>query len=185
MSESIPERPLIFVDCETTHAEPGADRGEMVELAIVDFKGETLFDQRIYPLHIETATQEALKINGYNEGVWKETGLLFSAIAKEVFDLISKAIIVAHHASFDASFLVYELRRAGFDYEETRWITYNSIDTYTLIRHHLVPPLKRATLEAACKELDISNDGAHTALADARRARDVFLVLSERVEKNQ
>jgi DNA polymerase-3 subunit epsilon len=157
----------------------------MVELAIVDFEGNTLFDQRIQPLHIETATQEALKINGYDEKLWKKTGLLFLAIAKKVFDLISKATIVAHHASFDASFLVYELRRNGFNYEETKWVTYNTIDTYTLIRHHLVPPLKWATLAAACKELGISNDGAHTALADARRARDVFLALSERVKKSR
>lgn len=54
------ERPLIFLDCETTHTEPGDDKGEIVELAIVDFEGKTLFDRRIQPTHIETATKEAL-----------------------------------------------------------------------------------------------------------------------------
>ncbi len=185
MTEQKYERPLIFMDCETTHTEPGNDSGEMVELAIVDLEGKTLFDQRIQPTHIETATKKALEINGYNEKVWNETGLPFSSIAEEVFNLISGSTIAAHHASFDVSFLVYELRRFGFGYEDTRFISYHTLDIYTLIMHHLVPPLKRGTLAAACGELGISNDGAHSALADTRRARDVFLRLTERVEKSQ
>ncbi len=185
MVEQKYERPLIFMDCETTHTEPGDDSGEMVELAIVDFEGKTLFDQRIQPTHIETATKTALEINGYNEKLWDKTGLLFSSVAEEVFNLISGSTIVAHHATFDVSFLIYELRRCGFGYEDTRFISYHTLDTYTLIMHHLIPPLKRATLAAACEELGISNDGAHSALADTRRARDVFLGLTERVEKSR
>lgn len=177
------ERPLIFVDCETTDVEPGDDKGEMVELAIVDYEGKALLNRRIQPLHIETATPKALEINGYNEGVWKKEGVPFSVIGAEVFGLIFEATIVAHHASFDAGFLAYELRRCGFSFESTKWITYHTVDTHTLIFHHLVPPLARPTLAAACEEMGISNDGAHTALADALRARDVFLALSERVKR--
>lgn len=178
------ERQLMFVDCETTYTEAGDDKGEIVELAIVDLEGKALLNRRIQPLHIETASPEALEINGYDPALWEHDGVPFSAIAAEVFGLVYESTIVAHHAGFDASFLTYELRRYGFSYEATQRISYYTIDTYTLIHHHLMPPLQRGTLREACEALDISNDGAHTALADAHRAREVFFKLDARIGKS-
>jgi len=158
--------------------------GEIVEIAIVGQSGETLLERKIKPQHIETATQEALDINGYNADVWGKTGVFFGEIAEEVFGLLENATIIGHRVAFDVGFIKYELGRAGIR-QDLRWLSYNTVDTATLIWHHLNRVLERNSLAAACKHLGISNDGAHTALADARRAREVYNILTSWVQPRE
>jgi DNA polymerase III epsilon subunit-like protein len=175
---------LVFIDAETTGIEPGAQAGEIVELALVAEDGSTLFHRKILPSHIETATQEALKINGYNADRWIDEGaVLFHQVAKEVFEIIDGKILVGQHVTFDIEFVKFEIRNACAWYPSTvgdlnvDQISYHTIDLASLIFFCLIPPLQKSSLHLACEYFGISNDGAHTALADARRARAVFFEL--------
>jgi len=171
-------KPLLFIDCETTGTEPGDDAGEIVELAIVGYDGGVLFNRKILPTHIETASSEALEINGYDADVWAKEGVHFSEIAEEVFSLVEDGLIVGQHVTFDTEFLKYEIRRSKIEANVDR-ISYHVIDIASLISYCLVPPLEKFSLYLACEHFGISNDGAHTALADAQRARAVYLRLEE------
>ena len=52
---------------------------------------------------------------------------------------------------------------------------YHVIDTATLVYEHLAHlGLHRLSLKVACQMLGVSNEGAHTALADTVRCEKVF-----------
>lgn len=170
------KRDLIFLDCETTHVRPGDDAGEIIELAIVGENGQVLFDRKISPQHIETATQEALKINGYDPKIWDIEAVPFGDVAQEILQILQNKLIVGQHITFDTEFLKWEFRRAGLDlgrYDPS----YNSIDIDSIVFHCLVPPLKKTSSHLVCEYFGINNDGAHEALFDAQRAREIFLEL--------
>lgn len=169
---------LVFLDCETTHIEPGDDAGEIIELGIVGENGEALLDRKILPRHIETASEEALEINGYDADSWANEGVYFDEIAEEVFELVEGSLIVGQHITFDTEFLRYEFKRAKFNGNIDR-LSYHVIDTASIIFHCLVPPLEKSCSHLACEYFGISNEGSHTALVDAQRARALYLKLEE------
>lgn len=177
MSDFVPvhQRPIIFLDVETTHLKPGADAGEILEIAIIDLSGTTLLHEKIAPEHIETAQQEALDINGFDPDVWGKEAVSFVKVAEEVARLMSGSIIIGQVPSFDRGFVLHELQRLGVD---AGGISYHMVDTSTLIWEHLTPPCGSVSLGWGCRALAISNDGAHTALADVRRCREVYLKLT-------
>lgn len=169
---------LVFLDCETTHIEPGDDAGEIIELGIVGENGETLLDRKILPRHIETASEEALEINGYDADLWTKEGVYFDEIAEEVFELVEDSLIVGQHITFDTEFLRYEFKRIKLDANIDR-LSYDVIDIASIIFHCLVPPLEKCSMYLACEHFGISNEGSHRALPDARRAWEVYMKLEE------
>ena len=168
------QRPVIFLDVETTHIEPGDNAGEILEIAIVALDGRTLVHEKILPEHIETATEEALEINGYDKEVWAQQAVSFNEVAHRVKSLMSGSVIVGQNPPFDRGFVLHHLRKLGLDVSE---ISYHTIDTATLTWEHLTPPCGSVSLGWSCRALGISNEGAHTALADVLRCRKVYLKL--------
>lgn len=168
------QRPIIFLDVETTHLEPGDDAGEILEIAIIDIHGSTLLHKKILPEHIETASEEALEINGYDEKVWAKEAVPFQTIALHVRGLMTGSVIIGQNPGFDRGFVLHHLNKLGLD---TSKISYHTIDTATLTWEHITPPCGSVSLGWACRALGISNEGAHTALADVHRCREVYLKL--------
>lgn len=177
------ERPLVFVDTETTGLDE--NKHEIIDIAIVGEDGATIFNTNVKPRHIETADPKALEINGYNAGEW-EPSPYFTDIAERVLDLLSGPVIVGQNVQFDMRFINRELRTAlvanGLSEEETakkmRKVSYHMIDTVTLIYEHLGPcGITSLSLKPTADFLGIELDNAHTALADARATREVFYKL--------
>lgn len=168
------QRPVVLLDTETTDLEPGEDRGEMLEIALADIHGRTLLETKLLPRHIETANSKALEINGYDEEVWAKEAVTFESIAQEVADHMSGAVLIGQNPFFDRKFIMYELNRLGIN---TWGVSYHMIDTATLVYEHLTPPCGSISLDWACCALGISNEGAHTAMADVQRTRRVYLKL--------
>lgn len=168
------KRPAVFVDCETTDVRAGDEDGEMLEIAIADIHGNSLFESKILPQHIETAAPKALEMNGYDKEVWATEAVPFHIVAEEIANHLRGVRWIGQNPRFDLEFVMYELRRAG---ASTKGVSYHTFDTATLVEEHLTPPCDSVSLDWACGALAISNEGAHTAMADVQRCRRVYLKL--------
>jgi hypothetical protein len=80
--------------------------------------------------------------------------------------------LLAHNASFDASFLGCELARAGLAIP-----IHALFDTLALARRRL-PSLASHRLDNLAQVLGLDQEGAHRALADSLRVKEIWLRLS-------
>ena len=168
---------LAFVDIETTGTNPF--KHEIIELGCLiakqDEKGEWVmveeFEYKIKPEHIETAEQEALRINGYNETDW-----MFAHSLEEALTVLSQkcdgCVMVAQNVSFDYSFLAVAFGKKNIKDP----FFYAKLDTIPLayMRFRKDPTMTSFTLRELCERLGVKNEKAHTALADIRATYEIF-----------
>lgn len=167
---------LAFIDIETTGTNP--EKHEIIELAcvLVDEKDGVYtivdeFEMKIKPTHLETAEEEALRINGYNDADW-----LFAYSLLEALGHLSKkadgCVMVAQNVSFDYSFLIKGFHATGI----ADPFFYAKLDTipmaYLALRKN--PNITSYTLRSLADHFGIQNDRAHTALADTRVTVEIF-----------
>lgn len=181
----------VVLDVETAGLNPKTDA--LLEIAIVTMKmdkyGWMIKDQIIH-FHIEpfpgsTLQPEALAFNGispYNplRGAVKEHEALYE-IFKTVRNGIKKqechrAIIVAHNAAFDHSFLMAAANRANL--KRNPFHPFSTFDTAAM--SGLV--LGQTVLAKACIAANIhfDNSEAHSALYDTERTSELFSELVNR-----
>ena len=105
---------FISLDTETTGLEPGKN-SRLIEIAcckVVNNKlTEDIFHQYINPTISVGISEE---ITGIGNDMLKDKPI-FSEIARELLEFIKGSTLVVHNASFDLSFLNYELELAGLD----------------------------------------------------------------------
>jgi DNA polymerase-3 subunit epsilon len=190
------ERPLAFVDVETTGLD--SSKHEIIEVAVVfdtsvviradaswanhlTIEGDIAYwTTRVKPERIEDAEPFALKINGYAD---KPQDWAYAPSAAWVSDILrelvtregANPVLVGHNVSFDRDFLSNMLLRQGF----TQHVAHNVVDTGALAYEHLVPcGLESLSLDAVRRILGMPTEGAHRALQDAKDARTVYHRLS-------
>jgi len=173
---------LAFVDIETTGF--NVETQEIIEIGCVIVKQvdgritETLdeFELKIKPEKLENADPEALSINGYNEAEW-----LFAMNLQQAMQTFAEktkdCIFVAHNAAFDWSFIAKAF--ATSDVENKMF--YAKIDTisFAFAKLHNDPTVSRYSLAALCEKFGITNDRAHTALADTRATMEMYKKLCD------
>jgi DNA polymerase-3 subunit epsilon len=168
---------LAFIDIETTGFNP--ETQEIIEIGCVIVKqndgvlGDVVeeFEIKIKPEKLENANPEALSINGYNESEWLFASNLEQAM--QVFaDKTKECIFVAHNAAFDWSFIA----KAFATTEIENKMFYAKIDTisFAFAKLHKDPTVTRYSLGSLCERFGITNDRAHTALADTRATVEVY-----------
>jgi DNA polymerase-3 subunit epsilon len=94
-------------------------------------------------------------------------------VCDEFLDFVADGVLIAHNASFDRSFVNFELERAGRTaIHEARWI-----DTLAMARTRF--PGMHNSLDALCKRFKISlaEREKHGALIDCRLLASVYLEL--------
>ena len=105
---------FISLDTETTGLEPG-NNGRIIAIAcckVFDNKlTDDIFHEYINPT-ISVGTSE--EITGISDDMLKDKPI-FREIVEEFLEFIKGSTLVIHNASFDLSFLNYELKLAGFD----------------------------------------------------------------------
>ena len=168
----------IYLDTETTGLDPAVN--EVIEVAVVreevpyPYTGPgTITETRCWkvaPQHIETASPEALKVNGYTPEAWAGA-VPFGDIAEELVGLLKGGTLIGHNPKFDTGFVTAELKRAGMEPK----ISHRTIDTTTVafMAWGLDGKLK-LSLDSLRDHLGLSREGAHTALQDALDCREVF-----------
>nr|MCR4727277.1 PolC-type DNA polymerase III [Lachnospiraceae bacterium] len=87
------------------------------------------------------------------------------------------AVLVAHNAGFDTSFIMENCRRLGLPYDFT------VVDTVGLSRA-LLPKLNRYKLDVVAKELNVSLENHHRAVDDATATGEIFVKLLKKCRDN-
>ncbi len=163
---------IVFVDLETTGANPAFDR--VIEVGIVkvtegqvEYEWSTLVDpgEAIPPLIQGFIGITDAMVRGAPR---------FADIADEVFARIEGSLFVAHNARFDYGFLKNEFKRLGRDFQPRVLCTVK-------LSRALYPEHHRHGLDALIARHNLACDARHRALGDARVLWDfVQLVHAEK-----
>lgn len=185
---------LAFVDTETTGLDP--TRHDAWEIAVIRRDPDGTETENLWQIRVplESADPEALKIGRYEErfivhdewaaALVAPTGkrILNLTLPEMLFDLqdaLSGAVIVGSNPGFDVAFLTPLLRRHN---RRLTW-HYRPVDVATLAAGYLhgagradlpTVPYSSRGLSLAVGVEPPGDDTAHTALGDARWARDVY-----------
>ncbi len=187
------ERPLAFVDTETTGLSP--QKHEIIEVAIVFddsvmasgrawtrhlspiAPGVVGWHTRIKPKHIEDAEPKALSVNGYTADGW-ESAPMISDVLDILLEILgnSQAILGGHNVNFDKEFIVSTALRCF----RTPRLGYHLVDTVTVCYEHLVPcGLGSLSLDSVRQYMGMPVHRHHAALQDALDAREVYRRLTK------
>ncbi len=163
---------LVF-DTETTGLEPQGD-DEIVSIGAVRIVNARVltgerFDRLVNPgRRIPPAST---RVHGIADEHVRDAPPL-DEVVREFHAYVGDAVLVAHNAAFDMSFLSKHQRRLG--------VTFNQpvLDT-VLLAAHVFGPGERLTLDALVErfEIELPDHERHTALGDARATAYVFLRL--------
>jgi DNA polymerase III epsilon subunit family exonuclease len=150
--------PLVVVDVETTGLSPRyGDR--VIEIGLVRAEGgvETTFGSLVNPCY--PISPGAMAVHGITQAMveWAPT---FGELAGRIWPFLDGAIVVAHNAPFDLSFLNAERGELGLSPLQNK-----VIDTLALARRHFRFP--RNSLGVIAETLAIPAPLQHRALADA------------------
>ncbi|HVY49896.1 MAG TPA: 3'-5' exonuclease [Minicystis sp.] len=160
----IAEAPLVFVDLEMSGLDPKKDR--VLELCLERVVGEKVERRLASLVRPDDAAFGNRHIHGIDPADIAKAPT-FADLADDVLALLDGAVLVAHAAVWDVSFLEAELARAG----RPRAIR-SYLDTLTLSRRAFALPSHR--LGALADALGIARVNAHRAEDDVRVLREVF-----------
>ena len=183
-----------FFDIETTHLDPS--RSAVLEISIItdwDNGSTDTWTTKIKPrpVELEFASEEALKICGYNDEDWSDAPT-FEEVAETIAKKLRFGPIIAHNIDFDVSHLTAVFQRYGYK----KWsrdnpvsegakiysFGYPKIDTCALA--YLFLPTERQNLDTLREHFDISGEGSHTAEKDVQDCRQVFYsIVSEAIKQ--
>ena len=169
---------LAFIDIEATGL--NVIKHEIIEIGCVlttpSLQVIEEFELKIKPEHIENADPAALKINQYDEKLWKKAITL--AEAMEVLSKkVKNCIMVGQNVAFDSGFLEHAFVKTGVE----NTMHYHKLDTISIAWAKLYhePDLEHFSLREMCVRFGIKNDHAHTALSDARATYLLYKKLME------
>ncbi len=162
----------IVLDTETTGLNPlGGDR--VVEIGGVELVNHIPtgrhFHKYVNPERM--MTEDAFRVHGLSDEFLRDKPR-FAEIAEEMIAFFGEAVLIAHNAPFDVSFINAELDKA-----RRPALRNPVIDTVELARDK--HPGARVSLDALCKHYGIDNSRRtlHGALLDSEILADVYLEL--------
>ena len=162
---------FVVVDLETTGGRPAP--GSIIEIGAYRVEGGRL------TASFQSIVRPMMRIPRFVEGLTSITNemVLSAPPIEEVLpafrDFLGDAVMVAHNAQFDHSFLDFEFRRLfGIG------ITNPLLCTIRLSRR-LLPSLKRRRLDSLAEHFGLSIEGRHRGLGDARMAAELLSIFLE------
>ena len=157
---------FVVFDIETTGFSPVHDR--IIEIGAVKVeKGEikerfSSFVNPDVPIPLEIE-----KLTGIHDGMVVDAPMIEEALP-HFLEFCQDAVLVAHNASFDMSFIIENTHSLGLKNE----FTY--VDTVGIARL-LLPHQAKHKLDAVAKTLGISLENHHRAVDDAEATAEIFL----------
>ncbi len=169
---------LVFFDTETT----GLDlTHEIIEIGLIKAKARTFEvisekDIKIKPMHLETASSDALFINGYNDTEWAQAVDLKTGL-QEFLSYTQGTMLVGHNLAFDWMQIKKSLEQCGLQQN----YYYKGLDTFSLAWQKLrtKAKLRRYSLKELSDYFGVNQGQAHRAIDDARTTYQIFKKLSE------
>jgi DNA polymerase III alpha subunit (gram-positive type) len=168
---------LAIIDSETTGLL--TDEHELIELAVILYDRQQdivikEWDVKIAPRHINTAQDQALKINGYADDPTSYKTNIKSALIK-FNKLTDNCILVGQNVAFDIAFI----KKAMAEFNMEPKFDRRSLELMSMSWFHICDQnLNGLSLKDLCSYFNISNVGAHGALVDCRRTLGVYKSLA-------
>ncbi|MGN1148047.1 MAG: PolC-type DNA polymerase III [Lachnospiraceae bacterium] len=163
--QSLDETYVVF-DIETTGFSPVNNR--IIEIGAVKVSGGEIVDRYSTFVNPDVPIPfEIEKLTSINDSMVMDAPRI-EEILPQFLDFCDGAVLVAHNASFDMSFIIENSVRQGFPTD------YTYVDTMVISRV-LLPHQNKHTLDALCKTFDISLENHHRAVDDAEATAHIFL----------
>jgi DNA polymerase-3 subunit alpha (Gram-positive type) len=166
---------FVVFDIETTGLSPKNDM--ITEIGAVKIeKGKAVgeFSQLINPER--SIPNKIINLTGITNEMVKDKPTI-QEVLPEFESFIDGAVLVAHNASFDISFIREQLAKLG------KKLTNPVFDTLELSRA-LFPQLKSHRLNLVAKHLNVSLVNHHRAVDDAKATSEIFLKSMDLLNKN-
>ena len=164
---------VVFLDTETTGVKPTDD---LVDIAILDGRGETLLEQLLKPSRPIPADTSAF--NGISNKM-VATAPDLQEIYPTLADVVANRVVVAYNSDFDRTMLAAALRRRGLpDIAASSWDC--AMEAYAAFNGESSwhrPGFRWMSLEKATAKLGIPQP-THRARADAEACRRVVHALA-------
>ncbi len=168
----------VILDTETTGLSV-TEKHRIVEIGCIELNNliptNKIFHEYINPER--SVSDEAFKVHGYSDKFLSKKKK-FAEISKEFIEFIKNKKIIIHNASFDLSFLNYELKLA----KEKIIVKESVIDTLEIARQKF--PGSQNSLDALCKRFNIDNSKRekHSAILDCHLLKEVYINLIDQKE---
>ena len=168
----------VILDTETTGLST-LEKHKIVEIGCVELNNQIptnkIFHKYINPQR--PVSDEAYKIHGHSNEFLSDKKT-FSEISEVFLNFIKDKKIVIHNASFDLSFINYELKLINQKPIDKK----NVIDTLEIAR--LKYPGSQNSLDALCKRFNIDNSKRekHNALIDCHLLKEIYVHLQDKKE---
>ena len=168
----------VILDTETTGLST-TEKHRIVEVGCIELNNQiptnNIFHTYINPKR--SISEEAYKVHGYSEKFLSDKKT-FSEIAEDFLNFIKNKKIIIHNATFDLSFLNYELKLINKKSIDVK----NVIDTLEVARSKY--PGSQNSLDALCKRFNIDNSrrDKHNALMDCHLLKEVYINLLDQKE---
>jgi DNA polymerase-3 subunit alpha (Gram-positive type) len=157
---------FVVFDIETTGFSPVHNR--IIEIGAVKIVDGQIADRYSAFVNPDVPIPfEIEKLTGINDDMVMGAPMI-DVILPQFFHFCQDAVLVAHNANFDMSFIIENARRLGLEKE----FTY--VDTVGIARI-LLPHQARHTLDAVAKTLGISLENHHRAVDDAEATAEIFV----------
>jgi DNA polymerase III subunit epsilon len=168
----------VILDTETTGLSV-SEKHKIVEIGCVELN-EQIPTNKIFHEYINPereVSEEAYKVHGYSKEFLSDKKT-FSQVSEDFLNFIKDKKLIIHNATFDLSFLNYELKlinQKGIDKK-------NVVDTLELARSKY--PGSPNSLDALCKRFNIDNSKRekHSALIDCHLLKEVYVNLLDQKE---
>ena len=163
--QSLDETYVVF-DLETTGFSPTQNR--IIEIGAVKVEKGKITERFSTFVNPEVPIPYRIEeLTGINDGMVM-TSPNISVILPQFLEFCGDAIMVAHNASFDMSFIEENIRRLGLDAPD-----FTVVDTVAMARV-LLPALNRFKLDTVAKALGVSLENHHRAVDDAGCTAEIF-----------
>ena len=168
----------VILDRETTGLST-LEKHRIVEIGCVELNNQIPTDKILhtYINPQRSVSEEAYEIHGYSDE-FLSNKKTFSEISEAFLNFIKDKKIVIHNASFDLSFINYELKLMNQKPIDKK----NVIDTLEIAR--LKYPGSQNSLDALCKRFNIDNSKRekHNALIDCHLLKEIYVYLLDQKE---
>jgi len=176
-----PRREFIALDLETTGLSARTDR--IVEIGAIRFldTGQEIARYQSLVNPERPMPPSAYAIHGLSDKHLADARVAHEVLP-EFLDFLGDpgaAVLLAHHASFDAGFLGCELSRAGMESPG-----HFLVDTLALARRRL-PQLRSHRLDFLTMHFGLDPEGSHRAVGDSLRVKEIWLRLGGAAESGE
>ena len=167
---------FVVFDIETTGFSPVTNR--IIEIGAVKVdKGQIVGRFSVFVNPQVPIPFEIEKLTGINDSMVMEAETIESVLP-QFLDFVGDAVLVAHNANFDVSFIKENAKRQQIP------VDFTYVDTVGIARM-LLTGQSKYTLDAVAKTLKISLENHHRAVDDAECTAEIFMKFIEMLAKEE